>query len=48
MEVGLLAGPVRTLGGRHGWPMPCHNADERGGAWDLIDAKVNYYRVISA
>ena len=28
--------------------MPCHRASERGGAWDLPDAKVNYYRVISA
>ena len=48
MEVGLLAGPVRTLGDRRGRPVPCRRAGERGGAWDLPDAKVNYYRVISA
>ena len=48
MEVGPLAWPVRTLAGQLGWPVPCRHAGERGDAWDLPDAKVNYYRVISA
>ena len=48
MEVGPLAGLVRTLGGRHGWLMLCCLTSDHGGAWDLLDVKVNYYRVISA